>query len=247
MWRPLELAPGASDERELGTLNLRVRREPDEAWVHASNDGLQPAGPDWTRWSLERESRIEVLPVLPDRPVVVSPELPFYLPPQGIARVFVRVPLFVRLDSIDPSGNRQSLGEFPTVVLSDTWWGGYTEGALAYWLTTRARRHVTNEVFEPHLAICPLVLINEFDQPLPVERFTVRVAYLTLFGRGDAVWTDEVQVRYRGFQEGSEIRYTGRVPDIAGELDLLSPHREKPPRGLHAKTFGRFRALSGWG
>lgn len=210
----------------------------------ATQDGASADVPpeSWLRWAVPEGMDLALQPVLPDRPVVVSPEQPFFLPPGGRARVFVRIPLFVKVQTTGDVGESSTLEEFPSVVLSDTWWGSFTEGDLGYWLETRARREITAELFSPHLAVCPFFLVNSSSQALPVERFAVRVAYLTLFGRGEAVWTDEVQVRYSGGPEGSEIRYTGKVPDDAGDVAPLADSREPAPRGFNARTFGRLKA-----
>lgn len=206
---------------------------------------IEVADEEWIRWAIRPEDGLELRPVMPDRPVVVSSEQPFFLPPEGRAQIFVRIPLFVGIQIPDGRGGGSKLEEVPSQVLSDTWWGTFTEGEIGYWVETRARREIDPSSYEPHLAICPFLLSNASDQALPVERFAVRVAYLTLFGRDRARWTDEVQVRYKGGVEGSEIRYTGRVPEMAGDVELMAPSREKAPRGLHARTFGMLRSRVG--
>lgn len=212
-------------------------------------DSIRPEGgvrPDeWIRWAVPAEEDLELVPRLPDRPVVVSPEQPFFLPPEGRARIFVRVPLFVSVSTTGEVAEPTILEEFPSIVLSDTWWGSFTEGELGYWLETRARREVPTGLDDPHLAICPLLLVNRSEQALPVERLAVRVEFLTLFHGEREVWTDEVQVRYRGGHEGSEIRYTGEVPDEVGGVSPLAGSREPAPRGLRARTFGRLAARVG--
>jgi len=245
LWGDVDLPPGSTRVHELGDLKLELRREPEEIWVRADIEGMPPSRqPDWTRWSVAAGQRLELSPSLPDRPIVVSPEQPFFLPPDATAHVYVRVPIFVRLSRVDSASRRTHFEIFPSVVMSDTWWGGFTEGVLAYWVGTRARRLVDPEVFEPHFAVCPFVLVNESAAPLPVERFAVRVSYLTLFGQGRAVWTDEVLVRYEGLLEGSEIRYTGRVPSVAGDVDKIADPVQAAPRGFRAKTFGRLLSLT---
>lgn len=253
LWGPVRIAPGSEIEHTLGALRLRLRRRSEELWIHAahtrpgrsaetSNDVPDA---DWIRWAVPTGRDIALRPALPDRPIVVSPEQPFHLPPAGRARVFVRVPLFVRVELPSDKGPSQLLEELPSMVLSDTWWGTVTEGEVGYWIGTHARREVSPALHEPHLAICPFVLVNDSAQALPVDRFAVRVAYLTLFGRGRAVWTDEVHVRYEGAQEGSEIRYTGRIPPDAGDVEQMAASRESAPRGFHARTFGRLRVRMG--
>ena len=248
VWGTADVAVGSEQRLSLGDLTVVLRREPKELWVRHEYGGVQtdPRDDDgWTRWAASREDRYELRPALPDRSIVVSPERPFHLPPHQRSRIYVRVPLFARLTRIAKGEAPSVLEELPSVVLSDTWWGDFVEGELAYWVLTRARRAVTPDLFEPHLALCPFSLVNGSDEPLPVVRFAVRVAYLTLFGRGEEVWTDEVRVSYDGAERGSEIDYTGRVVDEAKELSRLAEPRQPAPRGLHMRTFGKLRALSG--
>lgn len=236
------------DDEERGDLGRRGNREDAEL---REDEGGRAAAPeeipteDWIRWALPPEEELELVPALPNRPVVVSPEQPFFLPPEGRARIYVRVPLFVSVRTKGEVTEPTTLEEFPSLVLSDTWWGSFTEGELAYWLETRARRDVSTDLPDPHLAICPLLLVNRSDQRLPVERFAIGVAYLTLLRRDEVVWTDEVQVRYRGGHEGSEIRYTGEVPESVGPVEPLAGSREAAPKGLRARTFGRLVARVG--
>lgn len=272
IWGAVDLQAGEARNYVLGDLRLRLRRRSEEVWMHSSHpssredgDGVAEEGvasgaeiraPDeapaeeipaeeWIRWALPAEEELELTPTLPDRPVVVSPEQPFFLPPEGRARVYVRVPLFVSVRTTGEVAQPTTLEEFPSVVLSDTWWGTFTEGELGYWIETRARRHVPTGLHDRHLAICPLLLVNRSDQPLPVERFAIRVAYLTLLRRDEVIWADEVQVRYRGGHQGSEIRYTGEVPEEVGPVEPLAESREPAPKGFRARTFGRLVARMG--
>lgn len=231
VWGPIPGVPGSSLERVFGTLTVGLRREPAEVWVRGTHVD-RPVSQEWIRWGVSPDVRLELKPALPDRAIVVSPEQPFHLPPGGTARIFVRVPLFVQLVRVNLIGEDTVLEAFPSLVLSDTWWGTFTEGEVAYWIPTRARRAVAGDAFDPHLAICPFMLVNEAEQPLPIERFAVRVSHLTLFGLGSAAWTDEVRVSYKGAQAGSEVRYTGVLPDEAGDIPTLAP----PGKPLHAAS-----------
>ena len=198
--RNTELITGLSEEelRELGPLGLWLRHRGDEVWMaHVPGDWtragrgrprerpVEPEDADWIRWPVpEGTTELELAPALPPRPVVAEPELSFRLLPRARARVFVRVPLWVRLDAL-VDGEPRKLAEVPTATLSDTWWGTPTEGELCYWLSTTARREVEREVFEPNVAVCPLLLSNRSDDELPVERIALRVIHLTLFAEED--------------------------------------------------------------
>lgn len=255
-WGSHPLPPGADRTLTLGPLELGIRRRPREIWLsHRPGAGTRgttwtdprsPSGEEdaWTRWPVDDGiGELALTPTFPDRPVVVEPEHPFRLLPGTRARIFVRVPLWVRV--LAPAGGA-TLTEVPSVLLSDTWWGTFTEGELCYWLQTTARREVEPEVFAPHLAVCPLQLVNRSDDELPVERIALRVTHLTLFGDRGRLWSDETRVRYRGTDEGSRVEVGGTRPEEAPEAVRVAEPREEPPsRGLSVRSFARIRALSG--
>ncbi len=248
---------------EIGPLTLRARRRQGEVWLaHAPGDWTRagrdrPAEPEpraekeepeWVRWPVSGETpELGLAPVLPDRPIVVEPELSFRLVPGARARVYVRVPLWVRV-AARTADQERPLTEVPTATLSDTWWGPTTEGELCYWLATTARREVPDEVFEPNLAVCPLTLVNRSNEELPVEKIALRVVHLGLYVEEGHLWTDETRVRYRGPEVGSDIEVGGRAPEEAsGAARVTEPREEPPSRSFHGRTFARLRSLPGLG
>lgn len=247
----------------LGPLTVWAALRAGEVWIaHAPGDWtrskrgratpFEPSGPDgapegdgWVRWPVpDGTDRIALTPTFPPRTLVAEPEHAFHLLPRARARIYVRVPLWVRVETI--SRDRQELVELPSVLLSDTWWGPRTEGELCYWLQTTARREVPSEVFEPHLAVCPLELSNPSDDELTVERIALRVAYLSVFADEGRLWSDETRLRYQGSDEGSRIDVSGRRPEQAPDAIRVAGPREPPPsRGFRARSFAKLKAVSG--
>lgn len=255
-WGTHRIPPDETLTIRVGPLVLWARAPEGEMWLaHRSGDWTRSAKEparepsseheDWVRWPVpEGTDRISLSPIFPPRSVVAEPELSFRLLPRAGARVFVRVPLWVRVEIAGP----RHLTEIPSVVLSDTWWGSFTDGELCYWLATTARRRVPADVFAPHLAVCPLQLSNDSDEELQVEKIALRVAHLSVFDREGRFWADETRVRYRGADEGSHIQSSGKPPAEESEATLVAPPRTKPPaRGFRALTFARLKALSGLG
>jgi len=246
-WGELDLAPGESETLDYGTLRLAVERTQREVWLHirrTSGGGGEEERPgeeseEWRRWAMPESARLSIRPAAPDRLVVVSQEHPFHLPSHAEARVYVRIPLFVRVVASGPDSDELVLADVPSIVLSDTWWGTFTEGELAYWLTTTARSEVSDDLFLPHVAMCPFRFANRSEDALPVERFAVRVPHLTLFADGARMWTDEVRVRYAAAVEGSEIGFGGRAPAESPGAERVAPPRVPVRRRFHARTFGR--------
>jgi hypothetical protein len=228
----------------VGPLALRLRRVEGElrALVHL---GDEPAGEHhWTRWATDDLAEVELRPLLPDRPLVVEPEDPFWLLRGAEARIHVRVPIWVGLDGL--GRRRHELLRVPTHVASDTWWGTTAEGELCYWMSTRARRTLTEGDIEPHLAVCPLQLVNRSDDDLPVEKIALRVGYLSLYGVERGLWADETRVSYLGPAEGSRIEVAGTPPPEAGGAQLVSKPAKHMARGFRARTFRRLRSMGGF-
>ena len=235
------------DERttvSLGELELEVVRRSEEVQFRSWMKGEEPEEEDWVRWAVGPDERMRLDPATPDRLVVVSPEHAFHLPPKGTARNYMRLPVFVRLVLVGGNGGTTPIADLPTSVLSDTWWGSFTEGELGYWLTTKARRHLSDDLFVPHYAMSAFTLRNASTEALPVESFAVRVRHLGIFQAQGRLWTGDTLVRYDSASLGSEIRFTGNAPPEAEGATKLTEPRDPQTRGFHARTFRRLKSLS---
>lgn len=240
-WGIHPLSEGASCSIEIGPLAIRMRLTEGEvrARVHRPGDETVPE----TRWALGPIDSVEVSPLMPDRPLIVEPDEPFWLVAGAEARIYVRVPLRVHVEAV--GGRRYTLLEEPTLVTSDTWWGTLEEGELCYWLPTRARRRWSDDLVEPHLVACPLRLVNRSEDDLHVDKVALRVAYLSIFRVGGALWSDETRVLYTGEAEGSRLEMAGRAPDEAPEATRVAHPVERMGRGFRARTFRRLREITG--
>lgn len=243
-WGDVRLGEGETHEMEFGTLRLTLRRAAKEVWLRTGRvTDADPEETPWERWAMPPEGRVEIRPAAPDRLLVVSPEHEYHLPPSGESRMFVRIPLFVRVVLV-AAGFETVAADVPSIVLSDTWWGTFIEGELGYWLTTKARVELSDDLFVPHFGMCPLRLVNHSPAALPVARFAVRVPHLSLFAERGRTWTDQVSVRYEDSPEGSEIRFAREAPAEAEDAQLVAGPRVPFGRSFHARTFHRLRSLS---
>lgn len=252
--RPMPKA-GETQRLDVGPLTVWLRSVENELWVtflRSEQSGDPPADvpvdAEWSRWALPSDhGLVRVSPVLADRPLVIKPEQPFTLVRRAKARIYMRVPVWVRLETMAaPSARRTLITEIPTVHLSDTWWGTVQEGEMAFWLATKGRRHMTPDLFEPHLAISTVQLDNHSEDDLPVEKHALRVEHLSLYEKDGWLWAEEVRVEYHGEDEGSEIHMDDMPPREAEGAVEISPARFQA-HSFRARTFARLRALSPWG
>lgn len=211
--------------------------------------GEPPEDAPWARWATPGgEEEVFLRPAFPDRSVVLSPERPFTLLPGSSVRIFVRVPFWIRVELPTARGKSLLLHELPSAAMSDTWWGDFLDGELAYWLPISARRAMTPELFEPHLGVCPLVLENSSDGDLNVDKLAFRMTNLSIFAKENELWADESQVLFQGDEDGSQVHITGHPSaEATGAVRVAAP-RAPIVRGLKARTFARInRAISSMG
>jgi hypothetical protein len=239
---------------DCGLLRVWCRLSPNEiraAHHHRAPDTPAPETPPdesaWSRWALTRSySSVRFIPLFPDRPIVVKPRLPFFVPIQSEARIFVHCPLWVRIE-LSEGTHHLIVTEIPTVILSNTWFGAYTEGDLCYWLSTGARREVEADPSRPHYAVCPIQILNRSREELRVEKICLHVTGLSLFDLDGQLWSDHTTVTYHGSRVGTHVEVSGRAPAEAAKAKLVTPPRHAAPSGLAARTFASLRTLSGLG
>lgn len=248
-------APGEAQRLDVGPLTVWLRAENGELWITHSRaaggeepDRSLPAGAQWSRWALPEEQRhLRLSPVFPDRPLVVKPEHAFTLMRRASARIYMRVPIWVRVEVMDrPGGRRALLTEIPTVLLSETWWGDVRDGELAYWLTTKGRRKPMLDLLDAHQVVSAVQLDNLSDDDLQVEKLSLRVEHLSVYEKDGWLWAEEVRLEYHGEDEGTDIKMADNPPPEAAGAREIAPPRVQG-RSFKARTFARLRALSGWG
>ncbi|MFC1600836.1 DUF432 domain-containing protein [Candidatus Sumerlaeota bacterium] len=261
LWAPREIPPAGELAWELTTLSVFVRtdaagelllasrlkptgREAPEAGAEAP--GGQADDLEWRRWALKAAPRkIQLAPLFPDLAVVVKPETSFVLHVDAQTKVYLRCPLWVRVEALN--GKATTITELPTAELSKTWFGTFTEGELCYWISSGMRTGIEADAGRPYLAICPLKIANKSREPLKVEKLCLRVGGLSLFLKDRQLWSDEVTIDYRGSESISQIRAAGRAPAEARDGVMLSGPREAAKASFVAKTFIPLRSLSGFG
>lgn len=239
-----------------GPLQLWCKSTADELWItfqhkETSNGGKDrgeaspviPGTPEWRRWTLRQSYKeIQVLPAFPDLPVVVKPESPFRVTRDVRTRIYVRVPVWVKILL-----GKTGIVEIPAIVLSKTWFGNFTDGELCYWISSSARKKMEPDPSRPFLAICPIQIINRSEDELPVEKICLRVNQLAMYSARNQLWGNETRVIYKGQNESSEIEISHKAPPEAPEAKLISSSRETSKKGFTAKTFASLMDLPGLG
>ncbi|MBN2449239.1 MAG: hypothetical protein JXR77_02555 [Lentisphaeria bacterium] len=244
LWDPIPDPGETTITRAIGPLELQVRRHRDEWHLaiayhpHGNTGGNDPhtaseagaASQSWRRWVVQDGSGgLGVVPVMPDRAVVVRPEFPIVLPPAEKATFYVSVPVWMRVVALP--GDRALL-DAPTVVLSKIWFGDFAAGELCYSIKSRARRHLAEDDAPGGcLAVCPVEVTNASPRDLALERLCIHVPYVGIFAGDGRLWTSHVSVSFEGDEQTAQVRYQTDAPsECSAPVERSKPRRTAPGR-----------------
>lgn len=246
IWGNRSLAEGQVQYITIGDLHLWIKYRNEEVWIaHTYKDDVKrkpasdnpPKQIEWTRWAHKNNApKIEISPVYPDKPLVVHSEYNLKVSPETQIQIFSRIPIWVR---VSLANNSYQLIELPTIKLSRTWFGAFTEGELCYHATTKARRDLSKVDKKPYLVSCPIKIVNKSDEELTFSNFCFRVERLSMFLHENELWADETQIIYQGEDLHSEVIMTGKLPEGITKKQLLTKPRKQAHKSLATRTFKR--------
>ncbi|EQD36490.1 hypothetical protein B1B_16494 [mine drainage metagenome] len=145
-------------------------------------------------------------PNLADRPLVVHPVMPLYIPPAETLTLWISSPLWCRVILCGTRAVSLNL-DLPTVQLSETWFGPDTlNGEVGYASRTRARMNPGAEPEDcaDHRARTPVVIHNGVSDIIKIERLNLPLQTCVLYEGPNGLITDTVvwERQIRG-QKGS--------------------------------------------
>ena len=197
---------------------------------------------EWRHYLLHETTPVQPVPVMPDRALVVRPDRSLTLLAGETARFFLDIPVWFRLETV--GARRVRIFEEPLRVLSNTWFGDPVNGELCYVLPTRL--HQDRESLAPSAwhAVCPLAVTNDSETDLAFERICLHVENLAVFRGARRLWTNRIDVVFRGTDQASNIQVApGPPPDEEG-LQPASPARQPADSWDIRKTFSRIREFA---
>lgn len=259
LWQARVLKPETCYHLSFGPLRLWLRHEGREWYVareyrpNQSGGGLLEALPGrswpqdlpWQRWVIgEADAPVRLRPELPDRSVVVRPEQPLRLSAGSQIRVFVAIPIHVSI-LVGPS-KPITLTTLPTRILSNTWFGEPASGELCYALISPAVKNVDGLAAGVHEALCPVTILNRSAGELDFQRFCIQVEHLGIYRGVSRLWTNSMQVEYRGEPGVGQVTISNKVPDFEKVEEKLCDARRPARKTLMTKSFHLLKGLTGF-
>ena len=153
---------------------------------------------------------ITLSPALADRPLIVKPDNPFMVPSKEEVTMFVTSPVWIRI-----ALENNLLREIPSFRPSDTWFGPSTlEGELCYASKLLGQLNLAGIQRRPYRVATPLVLRNQSDAPLLVEKIRLPLQYLSIFQAEDNfLWTQAIVVTQRSDNQ-TQLRVRRGSPQV---------------------------------
>lgn len=204
-----------------------------------------PAVEGWSRFVTLQQDELSILPALPDRPLVVKPFMRVSLLPGRWAQFFVAVPVWISLVARKVK-NETVFEEFPSQLLSNTWFGDPLGGELCYALHTPLLREEPAHTFPAHSIICPLIIKNASSETLQFQRLCIHVENLQIFLTEKGLVTNQINVVFRGEDSSSQIDVQKKPHKDALKPELVRDPREPMSKSVLRKTFDRFKEMTGF-
>jgi hypothetical protein len=253
IWSEYKTSDKKAGVIKIGPLTIYHKRVANEVWLSSNTTETgdkeidQGDKFDWSRWALtgNESEAIRLKPVFPDKPVIVLPEFAFRLVPGADVTVYTRIPVHAQVSS--SGANNRVLTEIPSVIMAKTWFGAFTEGEACFWLTTTARRELSENIFSPHLVVCPIYIKNSSQEALHVEKLCIRVQRMSIFWLDGKLWSDRIEIHHKGSNDFSDVHMTGKMPDEAKGAELISAPRSPLKKSFAERTFKLFHELPGIG
>ena len=179
-----------------------------------------------------------LLPALPDQPVLLKSPNPVQVLPGAALSLLVAIPVWVTLEA------GVVLFDMDTNPISRTWFGDTQAGETAYALEIADWMFgEVGEMGAGHIHV-PLKIRNESQNLLSFQRLLVRVVHLSLFGKGEQLFTNDVVVTFRSVTQYSHIGFASASSLDPGGSRLLKEPRQRVSDNLIRRSFLFFRGLA---
>ena len=201
-------------------------------------DDEEPEDVSWERWAFSKpHEEIAFLPAMQERPLVVKTTTPTHIPSGMEAVFYVNIPMCAKVET-RTSNEKTELLSVSSVTLSDTWFGNNFEGDLCYALKTKAVRSVSDAKPQPHRALCPILIANKADEPLPLQKICIRANYLNVYASDNRFWTNRISVNFLGKGVPSRVHYGTAPPAELKDPTLVYQASKRYESGFF-KTLGQ--------
>lgn len=180
---------------------------------------------------------LTVMPMLADRPIIARPQTPFNLTAGEEVTLYISSPVWIELAVGTPTA--KTLESIAIQRPSDTWFGPSTlEGELCYASTTHCRMDFTEICQRPHRAITPVLIRNQADTTLAIERVKLPTPLLPVYSSSDGqLWTSKITLVREKDGDMAELFIDDKPPKEIENSTLLRKPRDEIDNTILIRAF----------
>ncbi len=171
------------------------------------------------------QGRLQLMPRLANRPVVIKPTDPIFIPAGQRGTLYISTPLWL---CGFVNGQKEPIFDLPVILPKDTWFGpNHRMGEICYATAVDGRTELDQLSRRAFRAVTPIEFQNTSNQQLRFDRMSVPVPALPLFYSESTqrLWTSQIKVMHDGLGKPPRIRLENRTPPLAGEVSYVHPPR----------------------
>ncbi|MBN2737030.1 MAG: DUF432 domain-containing protein [Spirochaetales bacterium] len=256
-WKSHHISDDKLYYARIGALEIWIKRYLDDWYIayergEHKNDVVElttlseeKIGLDWTRWVINaRNDMITFKPVMPDKPVIVRPEISINLVPGNEGKFYINLPLWVRFEV----GEREPivLTEIPIRIHSKTWYGDTSSGELCYSLRSMVRKKHDDLEPSPTSAVCSVTLQNKSKSELKFERICLNVQHLAIYANEKALCTTHLYISFKGEDNVGQVSFARSHSDFIKNCRLLTLPRKALDRNILTQSYQFFKHIAGF-
>ena len=187
----------------------------------------------WTRIITDSPSgTLTVQPAVPDRAVVVQSPDEIIIPVKQSAVFFIEIPLVLRLKI--KSNPDILINDIPTGFFSNTWYGDFAEGILAYSSNTIISSEILKDI-PPSSAVARITVSNKSNSPVKFRKIAVYAQNLNIYSSADnMLWTDNSSIT---FSNNNEIKISIDKKPQEGKKTLFFNEKYSQEKNIIKKSF----------
>jgi len=173
----------------------------------------------------QTEETIIISPSLADRSIVARPASKLNIPSGEQIELYVSTPLWF---TVKPKSKPIAIADIPFWRPSDSWFGPTTmEGELCYAKFTDAKISLAKLEVRYHRAVTPVLIKNEHNEMLTIERINLPAPFLTLYAdKQQQFWSDKIEITHHNDTQKAGLRLRNKPPVQAGsDVEIVSEAR----------------------
>lgn len=198
----------------------------------------------WESYFVGSMETIKIVPIVPDRPLVLKPVNAVKLLPGRAVTFYFGIPLWIRLVTVQGSIST-TIRDVPLNTFSQIWFGDPLGGELCYSLDISLFTKFQQVDPTPCTSLCKVRIKNGSTSLLDLQKICLHTEYYTIFEKEGMLWTDELIYQFRGEEQSSQINYTRKPPKESGGAKLLTAPRVLPTQNIIKRSFGLLKDFAG--